>query len=456
MASQARAAIAPLYLFLCLILGGSGQGIWGNMILQLLGVGILAWAAWPERQRLAPRAARQLLTLAIFGMAFVALQMLPLPPSVWTSLPGRGPVVAGYALLGLGGHWAPLSLSPYHSFDCLLGLIPAVALFCAIVRLCAFRPSWLAAALIAGALAGVILGALQVTDTGGDIASARWYLYAQTSYGLAAGFFANANHMADLLVCTLPFLAALMASASFADRQRRSAILIAAVAAGMLLLVGIALNHSLAVYGLTPPALAASTLILLPRRSRWRPWIMIAAALLLVGGIAALGTTSVQGSSFAGDARTSVQSRQEMLGTSARAIRDFMPWGSGLGSFESVYHFYEDPTQVNGTYVIHAHNDFVELALELGVPGVLLILAFLLWWVRGVCDAWRLSEVGAYARAASIASAAILVHSLVDFPARTAAISAVLGMCLALLVERNPAPVRAGSDLRPTRHVVVR
>ena len=54
-----------------------------------------------------------------------------------------------------------------------------------------------------------------------------------------------------------------------------------------------------------------------------------------------------------------------------------------------------------------------------------------------------------------IASAAVLVHSLVDFPLRTAAISACFAMCLALLTGCR-LPVRQDkSDLRPTRHVII-
>jgi hypothetical protein len=106
--------------------------------------------------------------------------------------------------------------------------------------------------------------------------------------------------------------------------------------------------------------------------------------------------------------------------------------------------------------VIHAHNDYAELALETGVPGILLIIAFLAWWARAAWHAWRYSDRGPYARAASIASAAILVHSIVDFPLRTAAIAAVFAMCLALLAERRVQAVRATGDLRPTRHLVLR
>jgi O-antigen ligase len=106
--------------------------------------------------------------------------------------------------------------------------------------------------------------------------------------------------------------------------------------------------------------------------------------------------------------------------------------------------------------VIHAHNDYAELALETGVPGILLMIAFLACWGRTTWRSWRYVDAGTYARAASIASGAILLHSIIDFPLRTAAISAVFAMCLGLLVERPlPAP-RSGTDLRPARHLVFR
>jgi O-antigen ligase len=355
----------------------------------------------------------------------------------------------------LGAPAVPLSLTPYRSLDCLLALIPPVALFIAIASQGAYRASWLAGAVIVGAIAGVLLGALQVTQSG-NIADSHWYVYETSSFGFATGFFANANHMADLLACTLPFLAALLGSALSGNRQRNSAILVGVAAAALLIVVGIALNHSLAVYGLTPPVLAASALLLVPRRSGWRRWWMLATAVLVIGAVAVLTTTSIRTGQFRSDVESSAQSREAMLSTSARAMRDFLPWGSGVGSFASVYHLYEDPAQVDNTYVIHAHNDYVELALETGVPGILLMIAFLGWWSRATWRSWCYVDAGTYARAASIASGAILLHSIVDFPLRTAAISGVFAMCLGLLVERPAPAVRSGTDLRPARHLVFR
>jgi O-antigen ligase len=167
-----------------------------------------------------------------------------------------------------------------------------------------------------------------------------------------------------------------------------------------------------------------------------------------------LASSSAGGTKISHDASTSVQSREQILATTGRAIADYMPFGSGLGSFLRVYRTYESPDSVSSEYVIHAHNDYAELALELGLPGIILMLLFLAWWAVVVVRVWK--DGGApFARAASIASAAILVHSLVDFPLRTAAISTCFAMCLALMSEpRAPLRQEAG-DLRPTRHVTV-
>jgi hypothetical protein len=89
MLSTVRPAIAPAYLLACLLIGGSAQGIWGNMVLQVAGIMIIAWAALERTDnRLAP-AARQVLLLAILGIGIVVLQMLPLPSQIWSHLGPR-------------------------------------------------------------------------------------------------------------------------------------------------------------------------------------------------------------------------------------------------------------------------------------------------------------------------------------------------------------------------------
>ncbi|MFL6751764.1 MAG: O-antigen ligase family protein [Sphingomicrobium sp.] len=452
MPSSLRQSVAPVYLLLCLVLGGSAQGIWTNTLLQLAGVAIIAWAAAAPADEPLLQPAKQLLSIILIGLAVVAFQLVPLPASLWPHLGGRAEVANGYQLLGRPTPALPLSLAPYASLATLLTLIPPLAMLCAIVRLKAYRASWLALALLAGTVAGILLGALQVASL--EPESSTWYLYPYSSWGSATGFFANANHMAILLVISLPFLAALLASVRRANMQRYSAAVALVAGAALVVLVGLALNRSIAGYALAPPVLVASALIVVPSRSRAGRWIAVAAGVLLVGALIALASSPIGERSLG--TRMSVESRAEVAATTARAAGDFMPFGSGLGTFRAIYHLYENHDSIDTTTIPHAHNDYAELALETGIPGVVVLVLFLAWWAASVSRVWRFGEFGPYARAASVASAAILGHSLVDFPLRTAAISACFAMCLALLAERRAPRAAEPSELWPTRHVVLR
>jgi O-antigen ligase len=440
-------------MFSCLILGGSAQGIWQNMLLQLAGVAIIAWAALDRRREPLTAAARALALIAILAIAVIALQMIPLPSAIWPHLGPRQDLANAFRLLGLPVPAQPLSLAPAAGLNSLLGIIPPIAMVCAMLQLNAYRPHWLAIALIAGTVAGVALGAVQVASSGSGLSP--FYLYAETNVGRGVGFFANANHMAILLVITIPFLAAIAASQRRAGLQRYTAAATVAAGIAILVLVGIFLNRSLAGYGLGLAVLPFSALILLPAGSRMRPWSIGIGVLIAVASLAALELTPIGGEQLSQDTNISIQSRRDILATTSRAAADFMPFGSGLGSFTSIYPMYERPEQVTTTFVIHAHNDFAEIALELGLAGVILILLFLAWWTGAVWRVWRTPEAGPYARAAAIASAAILIHSLVDFPLRTEAIATCFGMCLALLADSRAAPPKESTELRRTRHVTV-
>ena len=158
--------------------------------------------------------------------------------------------------------------------------------------------------------------------------------------------------------------------------QRYSAIIAIAAGLAIVLVVGLALNRSLAGYGLALPVIAGSALIVLPAASRLRIWIVGLATLLVIGAVVGLEATAIGSGHIGEHASSAVQSRAELLSMTARAARDFMPFGSGLGSFQSVYPLYEQPEQVTTTYVIHAHNDYAEVALELGIAGIILMLLF--------------------------------------------------------------------------------
>ncbi len=451
MVSARRTFVAPAYLFGCLILGGSAQGIWQNMILQLAGIAIIAWAAIDKDDHQLPESARQLLLISILASAVVMLQLIPMPSFLWAHLGPRDQIAEGFRTLGSSVPAEPLSVDPASTLRSLLGIIPPLAMLCAMIRLRAYRPQWMALALIAGTLVGIMLGALQVATSGAELSSS--YLYEETNPGRAVGFFANANHMASLLVLSIPFLAALAAAAKGKSMQFHSASVAAAMGVGILVVAGVFLNRSLAGYGLGLAVLAWSALIILPARSGLRRWSLAIGSILLIVSALALETTAVGGARINADAATSIQSRGDLLAVTVRAARDFMPFGSGLGSFPIIYPLYEHPEQVTSTYAVHAHNDYAELILELGLAGAILILLFFAWWAMAVWGVWRTAEGTPFARAGAIGSAALLAHSLVDFPLRTAALAACFAMCLGLLAGRSDPMVADPDDPRLTRHL---
>ena len=176
---------------------------------------------------------------------------------------------------------------------------------------------------------------------------------------------------------------------------------------------------------------------------------------LLAGGLALLSTSSIGATKVGSDTRQSVTSRADILRTTTHAVIDNFPLGSGLGSFRKVYRTYESPDSVTNEYVIHAHNDYVELLLELGAAGLVLMACFLAWWGFAVWAVWVRGEGGPYVRAAAIGSGVLLVHSLVEFPLRTSALSVFFALCVALLADRRRSQQPRSVDLRPTRHVVI-
>ena len=102
--------------------------------------------------------------------------------------------------------------------------------------------------------------------------------------------------------------------------------------------------------------------------------------------------------------------------SSAAMIRDH-PWtGTGWGTFRSAYPMYRRDYFFKG--VVFAHNDYLQIAAGIGIPGLFFFLAFVLMVFRegwrvirsGARDLWALAMPGVLA-----ALFALLLHELVDF-----------------------------------------
>ena len=447
--STVRQAVGPAYLFACIVMGGSAQGILSNLALQLLGLAILVWAFVARAPVKASRPARYLGRIAALAVLIVVVHLIPLPPMLWTNLPGRQLVVDGFGLLGQPLPWMPLSLAPADTTATAMALLPPLAMLALILRLNAYRDSWLAIALLAATAISVALGVMQIQGSGP-------YLYPLANIGTASGLFANANHQATLLLIAIPLLVALAARRWRRSPKPNDRFLTVTLAAGAAVVValGIAVNQSFALLIIGGPVVAATALQLAPAGRVRLGRLAAVIGLLFVAGMAALAVMVSAG--FSDSNRTSVTMRGDIWTHSQQAIADFGLTGSGVGTFASVYPLYEDPATIERTYINHAHNDYLEIALEAGVPGVILMIAFLAWWASRTIGIWRSPNEALLARAATIVSAAILVHSLVDYPLRTAGIATALAMALALMADPARRQVQAKlAELRPARHLTL-
>jgi O-antigen ligase len=431
MTRRLRSLALPSFLLLCLVAGGSSsQGALANAALQLVAVLILAWAAVAARPEPLARPGRLLLLLAIASIALIILQLVPLPPGLWSSLPDREPVVDGYEMLGYPLPSLPLSVAPYQTLASSYSLLPPLGVLAGIIVLRAHRESWLAGAVILGAMASVFLGALQVAGGG----QAGWtYLYEITNTG-AVGLFANRNHMATLLLAAIPFTAAVFASGHPRIKGRGAGFATVALGGGgfLLLIVGLVLNRSLAAAALAVPVIAFSAVIL-PAGWRLRRALLPLALLALAAAVVAMSSSSVR--SLSQTDIGAFTSRTEMWENTSATIAETFPFGTGLGTFSQIYASGENPANIAPTYINHAHNDYLELLLETGAPGLILIMLFLGWWAWAALRVWRSPSSTPFARAATVASAAILAHSIVDFPLRTSAIAALLAACVGTMAQ---------------------
>jgi O-antigen ligase len=435
-----RAHVTLAYLVLVLLLGGAGAaGFSGNLLLQICGAVLIGWTIW-ERDNGPPLDTG----LRRFGLALavlMAVQFLPLPPALWQHLPGRDAVYQGFVTLGVEPPWLTVSLAPWKSLASFVWWIPALALFHSLRAEGGPLSRHVIFAIAAVASVSVAVGAMQRGAGTG-------YFYLITNYGEGPGFFANSNHQGSFLLAVLALWGGWLASERelIGGGRRGDGIIFALLGVGLLLLAGVLVSGSLACLALLVPVLAALVLIARPG-IRLPPWLAIVVILVAVGGFLAFLLLGPVANDLTEKGTVAGISRQEFLFTGARILADFAPTGSGSGTFVELYRWYEDPAQVGTTFVNHAHNDLIEILIETGVFGLAVIAMFLIWFIPRAFAVWRGERGHAVALAASVVIAVELIHSLVDYPLRTAAMSSIMAIACVLLV-RAPDPVRGRRSRR--------
>ena len=370
------------------------------------------------------------LSLLAALVAIPLIQLIPLPPAIWTGLPGRDQMVLALELAGIQPGWSPLSLTPDRTWASALALAPPAAFLLAVLSLSHIQRERLVQLCIAAAIASILLGAAQLASGGDSL-----YLWSWTGAGSVTGFFANRNHLASLLLITLPFAITFGAATLRRRDQRTTALWIGGLFAG-LVVVALAAIRSRAGITLFAPVMVLSLLAAWIAAGRGRPGPGL---LVLVGGVgAALTAIAVLAlppilARF--DTENQLEGRSNRWPLVAETAQTYLPLGSGIGSFDAVYRSVEPLEELDSTFFNQAHNDYLETWLETGWLGIGLILGFFVWYARRTWTAWKAppSREGDLQRAASIGIGVLILHSAGDYPLRTVTLTVVFALCCGLL-----------------------
>jgi len=443
-----RVALLALLVWTPLPFGAVQPGAVLALELHAALLGLLAlWVLKHDADRLPP-VARRVLALSAIVLAVGLLQLIPLPQSWIATLAPQAAEARALLtpILKSQSTFAPLSLEPQATADALLrftsyvlvGLAAAVALD---TPERVKQAAWVLAA----------SGAFQALYGATEYLSGHQHIfgYAKRFYtDEASGTFINRNHFAAYLAATLP-LALAMATRGRAKRttatswrerglallEPRGVGLVVAALAAAAIWIGIVLSYSRAGFAV---ALAATVAFALGAAGRVRAAGRVAAALLLLPTLVLLfQEVRAPGERFAADEEElrTLGGRVEVWGVGLEMAKEHVVLGTGLGTFESAF----APRRPPGVELrwTHAHSDWLEAAIEGGLPVLCAVAGIALLVVRHLLRAAR----GAVPAALAAALLALAIHAAVDFPLRIPAVAVVAAVLVgaALSVEEEPA-----------------
>ncbi|WP_176484851.1 O-antigen ligase family protein [Sphingomonas ginsenosidimutans] len=386
-----------------------------------------AWALLVVASLAGPRpdlaGCRAIVWLLAATIALPFIQLIPLPPAWWQALPGR-------AILSTPGQavpWRPWTMTPGATRNALASLVVPVAMFVILAQGKARVHRWMPTMLLGMIGAAVLLGLLQFSGAGFNSP------FLNDTPGLVSSIFANRNHFALFVA-----MGCLIAPAwAFMDREAlrwRGPLAAGLVIVFVLTILATGSRAGILLGGV---ALALALLLVgrnLRRRLRGGPrWLLpacVVAAILVIGGFIAL--------SFAADRAVGISRlitlevgedmRSRARPTVLAMIALYMPFGSGLGGFDPVFRIHEPFALLKPTYFNQAHNDYLGIALDAGIAGILILVAAIGWWALASIRVWRAKGDHdiLLGRLGSAMILLVLIASTADYPARTPTVMALV------------------------------
>lgn len=434
------------FLAICVLGGGASRVDVQSLFIVRIAAILLIVALLLQPRRLDLRQVRAPLLFIGLCALVVGAQLIPLPPDVWTSLPGRSFYAEAAAAAGLEQPWRPISLTPDLTINSLLSLLPPLAAVLAMSALPRNLSMLMLPVLIGVALLSATLGVVQIS-AGGD----AFTIYRISNEGAPIGFFANRNHQAALLALALPMLTlwAFLPSRSGTSGPRPWIALAAALLLFPLILVaGSRAGLLLSLAGLflsLPLAVMARSLGDKPPIGR-RAMAYAAAAVAVLGTVVGITLYLARAEALSRLMESSFdeETRWVAIPPVLRMIGEFFPLGAGFGSFESVFRRFEPFGMLDRRYFNHAHNDLLELLTDAGLFGAALLVLFLIWWVIRAFMLWFRSRKGStgavYGQLGSVMTLLLLVASLGDYPLRTPLMAVIFAIACVWMCKTAERP----------------
>lgn len=366
--------------------------------------------------------------VAVTLIALPVAQLIPMPPQVWQALLGYSLPNEVFTLLGTSEDWRGISLVPRETLFGFAMVLPAAAAFLASLTLSRGgrkRVIWTLLGLIAISL---LFGLVQFGSRGASLD-----LYGTAHRGSLLGFFANRNHQGLLMA-----IGGCFAITTIKIRIQSPRIAIAtALLVSLVFLTAAVGTLSRAGIGLTFLGLSSAFYAgFIHGKLRWP--IIVGGGLAAVSVLYFLTFSSTVQSALDRFSRIEENGRQEIWQKTWPLIEQYFPWGAGLGSFTHVYPAIEKLEDVSPFYFNRVHNEYLELLIEFGVPGVaILMLFFLLFGKRAASGLRDRSELGAFAFPAAASIILVGLHSMVDYPLRTQSHAVIFALACGLLFAQN-------------------
>lgn len=378
------------------------------------------------------------LALLMVMLAINALQLIPLPQAIWGGLPGREVAVEAARVLGLGSLARPISLAPALTQNALVSLIVPFAVlvvYAAVPK--SERQSAVPVVLLSCITLSAMVGLVQFAGTAFDNPLLN------DTPGVASGLFANRNHQALFLASGIPLAVGWAVSGFKAPLWRW----LAAGGISLMFLLMTLATGSRAGLAAVAVGLAAGVVMAWRGTHLHEGRVSRRMLLALVGGVALTLVVAIGATVIAKRAVSLDRAAAEDIGQDMRSRALPVVWqiaqeqifvGGGGGSFDVLFRQAEPDRLLKPTYFNHAHNDVLEIAITYGTAGMLLLLFALAWFIWQSWQAWKTRRLPSQmALVGSVVIAMTFLCSLVDYPARTPIIMALLALASAWLADRR-------------------